>query len=214
MRTDNNKEKGVWSDENQGFPWYMDVEYIDQQKADMAEKLDRALDLACTTKDYPELARWEDHYLFVYGTLKRNKSNHRVLQDKYVRYVADCYTTDAQYFLAQSRGGIPVLMGAWGKKDGTAKAVKGELYLVKTSKLIALDVFEQNDIIYKRIKIRVSVPIKPDLKSDPIDHVVPCWAYVGMKKAWSDETLSVCPSYERVQKSTGKKEPFYTYIGK
>lgn len=199
----------MWPDPHGGFPWYMDEDSVDEQAARLIDPLDRALDTESFTKDMPDLSLWEDHYLFVYGTLKRNKSNHRVLDNKNCRYLADCYTADPHFVLKETRGGIPVALGLWGTNDKSAKRIKGELYLVKTSEIRKLDVFEQNGVIYKRLKMRLAIP-----RPKGTDELATGWMYLGLKHAWADsnESLVTCPSYDRKRKD--KVEAFYTYTGK
>lgn len=198
-----------WTEEHAGFPYYMDCDSIDEQKEAIATVLDKAADVASFTPDYPNLALWEDHYLFVYGTLKRTEGNHKVIDNKACKFLATSYTADPHFVMKQTRGGIPVALGSWGDTSAPNKQVKGELYLVKTPMIPKLDVFEQNGVLYRRLKIRITVP---QVKAQ--DELVAAWMYVGVKGAWSDsnESLPVCPSFERVKGET--KLPFYTYLGK
>lgn len=198
-----------WTNENAGFPWYMDEDNIEKQAEGLRDSLDRALDTEGFTKDYPDLCLWEDHYLFVYGTLKSGYSNHRVINNKACKYLSECYTTDQHFVLKQTRGGIPAMIGTWGTTNKDAKAVKGELYLVKTPLIPKLDVFEQNGVIYKRLKLRFSVPY-PAAK----DEIVPAWTYVGIRSAWGSpgETLADSPAFTRTK--DGKETPYYCYMGK
>lgn len=199
----------IWTDEHGGFPWWMDPEAIDDQKEEIRPMLDKALDIESFTKDYPVLNLFEDHYIFVYGTLKYGYSNHRVINNKDCTFIADAFSTHAHFLLKQTRGGIPALLGTFGQTNKAAKHVKGELYLVKTKMLPALDAFEQNGVIYKRTKLLFSVPYPADK-----DELVPAWTYVGIKSAWesANETLDLCPSFTRT--SQGLTKEYYSYMGK
>lgn len=207
MERDVDPWEDSWTEENGGFPWYMEDENIEEQAGKLQSALDTALDTEGFTKDYPDLNLFEDHYLFVYGTLKHGYSNHRVIDNKDCLFLADAISTDGHFVMKQTRGGIPVILGTWGTQATDAKHVKGELYLVKTPMLRKLDVFEQNNVIYKRLKLRFSVPV-PAAK----DEIVPAWAYVGMKNNWVGESLGYCPYFTRVHE--GKETKFYSYLGK
>ncbi len=202
-------DQDSWTQEHPGFPYYMFPEDVEEQKDQVEQALDNALDTQSFTPDYPSLALWDNHYLFVYGTLKRNQPNHKVLLNKECQFLAPAFTGDPHWILKQSRGGIPVALGAWNDDTKMAKNIKGEIWLVSTPMIKKLDVFEQNGAIYRRLKIRMAVP-----QPKGNDLHVPAWMYVGVKSAWSSgaEILSLSPSFER--EKAGVKTPFYTFIDK
>lgn len=85
-------------------------------------------------------------YVFVYGTLKRGFSNNFVMGNS--EFVGQCITVN-DYFLTQGRF-YPMLIDAQ-----PGKKIKGELFLVETSKIPSIDRFEGHPNLFNRQKILV-----------------------------------------------------------
>jgi gamma-glutamylcyclotransferase (GGCT)/AIG2-like uncharacterized protein YtfP len=202
---------GTWSKQYPGFPWYMDEEEAAQQAELLRDPLDKGVDTSSFTPDAPVLYKQSEHYVLVYGTLKKNKINHRLLNNEATaKFVADCFTANDHFIMKETRGGIPAVFHVYqdGVSSKEGKQIKCELYLVRTDLLKQLDIFEQNGVVYRRIKVGACIP------NGDQEIIIGAWMYVGMPKAFSDVTsmLKVCPHFTRRRKKGGDKE-FYTYIG-
>ncbi len=84
--------------------------------------------------------------IFVYGTLKSNKVNHRYLYDS--KFLGDYVTVKKYAFLVN---GLPFLIGECDK----GLNVKGELYAVSRNVLDFLDRFEGHPTHYTRTPIEL-----------------------------------------------------------
>lgn len=193
----------VWSDSDQGFPYYMEQERIDEQKWLLSTYIPTIRNRMHFTGDWPRLAKHDYQYVMVYGTLKTGYQNHSQLKPKQAQYICDVYTYDECYTMFQTKGNIPVVLPA-ALTTGKGKRIKGELYLVKSGYVPDLDAFEQNGVLYRRLKFRT----RP-LKAPGI--CIPAWMYMGIQKVWgSYDGLEECPSV------TSKKDPsltYYHYLG-
>lgn len=198
-------QEGVWSEEHQGFPWYMEEDAVVDQKWEVESLAEKGVDRADFTPDHAFLCKQLEHYVFVYGTLKRSKANNRIIENKNCAYIADAFTVDKTFILKETTGNIPVLLSTWGHNDQSAsKQVKGELWLVRTPMISRLDQFEQNGVLYKRIKTMVAVE----------NERTPAWVYAGIRTAWSEtgsnSSLRPCPHFK---KSKDPSVEYYTYVG-
>lgn len=196
---------GLWSEEHQGFPWYMEEEAVVDQKWDVTTLVEKGVDRMDYTPDHVQLCKQLEHYVFVYGTLKRNKCNARVIENKHCAYLADAFTVDKSFLLKETTSHIPVLLSTWGQNDQKdSKQIKGELWLMRTPQISRLDQFEQNGVLYKRIKTMVAVE----------QERVAAWTYAGIKTAWNDtgsnSVLRNCPHFK---KSKDPSVEYYTYVG-
>jgi gamma-glutamylcyclotransferase (GGCT)/AIG2-like uncharacterized protein YtfP len=80
--------------------------------------------------------------LFVYGSLKRGQSNHHELGSAV--FVGEVYT--APRFALRVLDGFPLLVAG-------AQSIRGELFVLPTSQLPALDAFEGRD--YQRCELEL-----------------------------------------------------------
>lgn len=94
------------------------------------------------------------NYIFVYGTLKRGESNHRLISNaEFVElgYIKGCILFDL--------GGCPAMMTGGSRHGGEEQAAKGEIYAVKDedldNTLARLDALEQEGNLYLRVKLKV-----------------------------------------------------------
>lgn len=91
------------------------------------------------------------HNIFVYGTLKRSGSNHRLLANQ--QFIAAA-TTEPAYKL-YSVGDYPAMVDA--PQDG--RAIEGEIWTVDTDCLAKLDRLEGlEEGLYKRVPIHLKPP--------------------------------------------------------
>lgn len=86
--------------------------------------------------------------VFVYGTLKRGKHNHRLLDHGGALFVTEAYTADRYPLLVD---GLPYLFD----RPGEGHRVKGELYVVDNGTFARLDQLEGHPRFYERKKIRL-----------------------------------------------------------
>jgi gamma-glutamylcyclotransferase (GGCT)/AIG2-like uncharacterized protein YtfP len=92
------------------------------------------------------MSRRKQHLVFVYGTLMRGESNHRLLATAH--FVAEAHTEpcfelfDLGHFPAMSAGGQTV--------------VRGEVYAVNDQTLVRLDRLEGHPEFYQRTPIRLA----------------------------------------------------------
>lgn len=126
----------------------------------------------------------QKHFVFLYGTLKRNfpNANHlRKYQSEFVGSAETCHPMP----LVVGPYGIPFLIDEQGNER--AFHVKGELHSVSNAALSFLDSFEgvQHNF-YERIQV--------DVKLDDADGTVTAWTYVrysgnGDKSSFSGQNI-------------------------
>ena len=91
----------------------------------------------------------KQHLVFVYGSLKRNESNHGWI--RYSHFVKEAETS--KEYLLFDLGPYPCMVKA---THGRGKSIKGELYNVTGECLRSLDVLEGiSDGLYERVRIKV-----------------------------------------------------------
>ena len=111
------------------------------------------------------LDKEESHYVFVYGSLKRNYWNNRLLQNE--TFIAEGTTLFPDFKMYD--GGYPVV--AWDNPGNHSGAfVSGELWRVSDQGLQSCDYLEGHPSFYKR----QSVPVI--LENDV---TVNAWMYIG-----------------------------------
>jgi gamma-glutamylcyclotransferase (GGCT)/AIG2-like uncharacterized protein YtfP len=114
-------------------------------------------------------------FFFVYGTLKKNYSNNRLLGDSL--YLGKGIT-DVGYEVYNV--GFPM---AYYRPHGLP--LLGEVYRVESERVIAdIDQLESNGSFYTRVKRSVTIP-------DFFDQKVEAWVYEIPKANWGRTTL--CP---------------------
>lgn len=86
-------------------------------------------------------------YLFVYGTLKRGRGNHRLLGN--AKFIGEGETVE-KYKMYDI--GVPIVV-----KGSPHVRIKGELYMVDEKILKQCDSLEGHPDMYKREKIKVEV---------------------------------------------------------
>lgn len=110
-----------------------DIDYLDDMYASMAP---------ATMEDKQE------HYVFVYGSLKTGFGNHRFLDG--AKYLGK-HETFTRTFCMTSMGSFPAVVMV---NEGGC-SIEGELYRVSTATLSSLDVLEGNGTFYTRRLIDV-----------------------------------------------------------
>lgn len=104
------------------------------------------------------------HYVFVYGSLKKNFCNHSVINDSSTELIKFFATTVRSDFGMVSFGGFPGVYQT--DNSEISKHVSGQVFCVSDKTLDRLDMLESNGRFY----IRELVSIKGMIE--------PCWMYV------------------------------------
>ena len=90
--------------------------------------------------------------VFVYGTLKRGFSNHKVLARNHAEYLGNATTRDSYVMFDV---GYPLIIKDNSLHNEDTAPVVGEIYLVNRQCMKELDILEGEGILYKRIKIKL-----------------------------------------------------------
>ncbi|KAL0279126.1 UNVERIFIED_CONTAM: hypothetical protein PYX00_000742 [Menopon gallinae] len=107
-----------------------------------------------------------NHYVFVYGTLKKGEPNHDWLSSKngFSKFISPAETAKKYPLIIASRYNIPFLLYS----PGDGENVKGEVYEVDDKMLAALDILEDHPSFYIREVEKVNLN-----STDTLD----CWIY-------------------------------------
>lgn len=149
--------------------------------ADYNKKLDEN---GTYTRDIPLLNLYEDHYLFVYGTLKRGCSGSSIiLSNRKNRFCGIGVTVDNSFDLLINNHALPVVIENTNKER--LLKVKGELWLIDVETLIKIDNMESNGFIYER-ELRQIIVGKESVLA---------WMYLGIPKFWRNKELHDSPKF-------------------
>jgi gamma-glutamylaminecyclotransferase len=172
---------------NEIGPWMFPGQVMDA----WGKKIERMLNLSSiSTFDVPELSKFNEHFVFVYGTLKKNGGNNYLLKDN--KYVGRAWTR-LKCFVMMDGSAPAVLTDTTDEK----KAIQGEIYSVPVSKLKDLDRFESNGLLYKRRRVILDTEQGDEIKA---------WMYFGMEGVFP-RTGAKCPHFIRSK----NKLPYYTF---
>lgn len=94
-------------------------------------------------------------FIFVYGTLKKGKSNHNWLKQIENKFIGDALTND-KHALYNSGYGYPFLV----KNIDFGHRIQGEIYEINEVDLNVLDLLEGVPTLFKRDTIKVSLNYK------------------------------------------------------
>lgn len=98
-------------------------------------------------------------HLFVYGTLKRGRANHRVLVELGARFVAEARTLARRTLV--DLGPYPALLDVDPERDAAACPVVGEVFALDDGALGAVDEFEGAPDLYRRDVVEVQLEGAP-----------------------------------------------------
>jgi hypothetical protein len=167
------------------------------------------------TKYTPDLSRIEEqtyHHVFVCDELKKGHLKHELLGDD-KGYAGPGFTQNLYRFWDRRDDPTqsPIPMKALEKENGFVRyfpppaKIKGEVWIVPSSVLIALDNYKQNTVEFRRIRVPVLLPHRPLVKLkdpylDPDEtrsgyrstsklgaervHVFRPWFYLGKRTFW------------------------------
>ena len=98
-------------------------------------------------------------YVFVYGTLMKNQSNHSVMEKAQGKFVGNGRTTYPTYKMFSMNDWYPIVI------DGNSY-IDGEVYIIPESKLFSeLDVLESYPDLYQRKAIDITLDSGTKIKA-------------------------------------------------
>lgn len=151
------------------------------------------------TKYTPDVASLENsfqHYIFTYGSLKRNYVRHEILE--HTKYIGLGQTEFDNYLLynykPNNTNGFPICI-----KDATDRfsgRIQGEVFLVPTETIYELDQIESNGLMYKREYI----PIIFIHKGKYYKRFM--FTYTGLDSFWKPYVLEPFPEHKKYSMNT------------
>ena len=121
------------------------------------------------TPDLPDLCKWQNHYVFAYGTLKHGFPRYREddVDTTASKFLGSGHTDAADFYMYNllpndKNPSFPAVFREVPPELGDIKArrVQGDLFLVSTERLMELDRIESNGQLYKRQLTQVSIMAK------------------------------------------------------
>lgn len=187
------------------FPWYISSLGETDIKNTIKPMLRKAE--VSPTPDLPELNLKSHHLVFVYGTLKRGKSNHYLMKD--AEYVCPGWTKLRCFHMWQTKAkspvhaSYPVAMITANSDEQEAKAIQGEIFKVDVPTMRDLDMLECNGSLYRRYRFKI-------ICGDRFkDQETTAWMYVGKRDAWLPDMIN--SNLERSPSFKRKKDPKQSY---
>lgn len=141
------------------------------------------------TPDIFEIRKYPHIPVFVYGTLKKGFSNHRLIEDAV--YLGAAHTLSGTYNMKET-GSFPVVYKDW---DGVQKAhIRGEMYACAPEHVISMDVLESNGTMYQRHLVGFNCEDQEPKKERKYPfHFLKAWIYCAIPEYWDSikiESLS------------------------
>lgn len=144
------------------------------------------------TYDLPHLNLYDEHPVFLYGTLKSNFPRNVVCDAGTM--ICEASTTEKMMMFKRAVGeGYPVIFNDLQNPlpkpcEPYVATVKGELWHVPTDVLVEMDSIEGNPTVYQRIPLEIQLMSKPVTPSEyQLFQVVKAWGYVGNKDFWRED---------------------------
>lgn len=166
------------------------------------------------THDVPIIERYNGHLVFVYGTLKDGFSKHYLLKQAGAQFVSVA-SSQRPYSLfkhTQATDPYPILLPQY--RTHPVGSVIGQLYMVKPSTIYELDRFEQNQTLFRRLKLHLQILTKPH-NSMQIYSTLYAWTYMGIPEVWRDMidigTLAPVKPCQIYKDNTGPNFINFTY---
>jgi gamma-glutamylcyclotransferase (GGCT)/AIG2-like uncharacterized protein YtfP len=146
------------------------------------------------TPDFYDLKLRQNHFVFVYGTLKKGDRNAFLLDG--CPYIGEGYIAVKGFNMKLNPfGHFPIIFDSKGKD---AEHIWGEVYVVDARKIAELDRLENNGAMYKRQPLwvwledqRVSSKDKTKNNLKPAER---CWVYVGNPMFWQGRDMIDYPT--------------------
>lgn len=156
------------------------------------------------TPDMPAICKFEEHYLFTYGTLKKGFCRNYYMEQN-TRLIGSGYTLDKDMMMYRQnqKYGFPIVF----KTDlqSINAHISGEVWLISTKKLIELDFIESNGSMYYREQLPIVI-WTTDTKQQVVVHA---WTYIGMPGYWRDKIVQ--REIIHCHKHRRKKDPLFEY---
>lgn len=138
-------------------------------------------DIAYHTPDMWKLEMHENQLVFLYDEYMYGRSQHKVLTS-FAERMGTAFSFDeyTMWNYQNTQGITPVVMKSM-YHINPARKVKGELYSLRPKYIRDLDILKQNGVQFRRKRIRVIVPSKPEVWVKERD---------GMKRLFQDKKAS------------------------
>jgi gamma-glutamylcyclotransferase (GGCT)/AIG2-like uncharacterized protein YtfP len=183
------------------FDYFDETYYLGLE--DLQTEMESIVERGEYTTDYPELITKDSHYLFVYGTLRKQFGNHNLLKDQ--QLVGCGFTNKNSFFMARNKlHGFPVVF--FDNREETRAKIYGEVYKVSPEVLLDLDELEANGVMYKRLPLTVDYYQKEGGVKQ-----ARCWMYLGIKDFWAEEKRSVSLGVGRKNTPNNGSDPYYYF---
>ena len=149
------------------------------------------------SKDIPLLQEHHRILIFVYDDMMQGKRNSDLIVETSVtgRYpLANCYTEDNFHCWKKELGKLsfPIALdkpvSGFTRFDATPAKIWGELYAIRPTQFIKLDIEKENGVQFTRRRVKVILPYThwnpiPDRKETIIEPMM----YVGNHDYWDDQ---------------------------
>lgn len=198
------------------------------------------------TPDICKLEEYQYQRLFVYDEMMEKGYNHAILGDHgefpQARKLAHAVYTDDLYVLWKKKLGslsYPVAMRTASptrqrlddnlQPTGSRKRIKGQLFAVRPSRFVNLDIWKENGVQFRRRRVDVLVPYrsvqwnKQEGNMHSLFSVmkVKAWMYIGLKDYWDEfmddgYLMGICQSYKTKNEVDGPVSigDYYYYSNK
>lgn len=172
------------------------------EAGDLISGMNDVNDYGQFTKDFPLLREKTHIDVFVYGTLRKNFSNHRQLGPK-AELLGVGHTAYDRFILANNiKAGFPV---AYFHSDPTYRAhIYGEVYRINVDQILQLDYLESNGIMFKRHFLPINI-----VQSNGSIQNHRAWIYLGVKEFWKDRQQAL--ELGRFIKPNNGSAPYYIF---
>lgn len=180
-------------------------EDFDRIAEEIDDILEPAVEASINTPDYPELCKWDSHYVFIYDGMKHGFRRDRHLRDYDCRAVG---WTKAQFRMWRSKGpnsyGVVML-----DQDRTKTApVYGEIYQVRPDTIRSLDWLHSNTWMTRRLRM----PIDAIVDAKGTNKQIYAWVYCHLSNYWASrmDRLDPCDMLT----ANNNKRNYYNYMKK
>ena len=184
-------------------PWYFPEAMCEKASEWLDQKQLGELEYA--SPDWPKLNRKSKQLVFVYGTLKRNHSNHGYLSN--AKYLCNAVTKEKHYTMYTFENKFPVVIGGMHVGKDAQAHIEGELYEVPVGDMKYLDYLEGTPNLF--VRARVVLKLLHPYCGPEGTQLLPAWTYVGNPKSFQTQTMKTAHLFER---KTTPILPYYTYI--
>lgn len=156
------------------------------------------------TPDIKFLERKQRHHIFVHDDMMKGQRNNDIVADTALNGIyPQChgYTEEAFFFWKKNLGklSIPVALDQdvtgyyrGNDIDKSPGKIWGEVYSIRPSAFIRLDIEKENTVQFTRRRVQVKIPY---IQSNPIpdvkEKILDVWMYVGNHEYWDDQLAGI-----------------------